>query len=67
MPYVVQAKPAKPGEGHFRSQEASAKDAIKKATELVGKGMSEVMILDESDGHIYSAPAQLAALFRKAP
>ncbi len=67
MGFVVQAKPAKAGDHHFRSQEASARAAIKRATELVAKGMIEVMILDESDGQIYSAPGQLAALFKKAP
>jgi hypothetical protein len=65
--FVVQAKPAKPGDRHFRSQEATAKAAIKKATELLGKGMAEVMILDETDGWVYSASAQLTALFKKAP
>jgi len=67
MTFVVQARPAKSGERHFRSQEASAAAAIKRATELLAKGMAEVMILDESDGQIYSAPAQLMTLFKKAP
>ncbi len=67
MTFVVQAKRAKPGERLLRSQEVSATAAIKKATELLGKGMMEVMILDESDGQIYSAPAQLTALFKKSP
>ena len=66
MTFVVQAKPAKAG-GQFRSQEASATAAIKKATELLASGMIEVTILDEGDGEIYSAPGELMALFRKAP
>jgi len=64
--FVVQAKPTKPGQSHIRSQETSAAAAIKRATELLGQGMTDVMILDETDGRAYSAPAQLTALFKKA-
>jgi hypothetical protein len=66
MTFVIQGKSTKPGEGHFWTEEATAKEAIKRAVELLGNGMVEVAILDNNDGRIYE-PTQFAELFRKNP
>jgi hypothetical protein len=49
----VQADSGKPGEGSFRAEKVTRKDAILTAVGLVDQGISGVTIIDEA-GRAYS-------------
>jgi hypothetical protein len=63
MPYVVQAKSGRHGEGSFRAEKASRKDAIRVAVGLIGQGMEGVTITDEA-GRVYT-DTQFPDFFRE--
>jgi len=65
MNFLIQAKSYNTAEGYVTSEATTVLEAIKMATEFLAKGMSEVVVLDKSDGHAYSAPLQLPNLFQK--
>jgi hypothetical protein len=46
MAFIVQGKSGLPGEGSFRAEKATRKDAVKAAAHLIGQGV-EVTITDE--------------------
>jgi hypothetical protein len=48
----VQAKSDRPGEGSFRAEKVTRKDAVKTAVDLRGQGMATVTITDEN-GHVF--------------
>jgi hypothetical protein len=48
MAFVVQAKSDPSGEGLFRAEKATRKDAVKTAVDLLGRGMGAVTITDEN-------------------
>jgi hypothetical protein len=54
MAFIVQAKSYKPGEGSFTVTKGTRKDALETALELLGQGMTGVMII--GDGRVYTAP-----------
>jgi hypothetical protein len=61
MPFIVQADSGRPGEGQFRAEKATRKDAVKTAVGLLGQGMEDVTITDEA-GNVYE-PSEFADFF----
>jgi hypothetical protein len=47
MAFVVQGKSGLAGEGSFRAEKATRKDAVKTAVDLIGQGVEVVTITDE--------------------
>jgi hypothetical protein len=50
--FIVRANSGRSGEGSFRAEKATRKDAIETAVGLMGQGMEGVTITDET-GRIY--------------
>jgi hypothetical protein len=50
--FIVHANSGRPGEGSFRADKATRKDAIETAVGLLGQGMEGVTITDEA-GRVY--------------
>jgi hypothetical protein len=48
MPFIVQAKSNRPGEGPFRAEKTTRKDAVLTAVDLLGQGFHDVTITDEA-------------------
>jgi hypothetical protein len=52
MVFIVEANSGRPGEGSFRAEKTTRKDAVKTAVGLIGQGMEGVTITDEN-GRVY--------------
>jgi hypothetical protein len=65
MPFIVHANSRRPGEGHFRAEKTTRKDAVKTAVGLLGQGMEGVTITDEA-GRVYQ-PTEFPAFFAAGP
>jgi hypothetical protein len=55
MPFLVQAKSERPGDGPFCAEKATRKDAVMTAVGLIGQGMVGVTITDEA-GRVFDPP-----------
>jgi hypothetical protein len=61
MVFIVEANSGRPGEGSFRAEKTTRKDAVKTAVGLIGQGMEGVTITDEN-GRVYTRP-EFAAFY----